>query len=304
MCYIFPIMLKRLALRYWPLAVLVVLVAAIFCMSRYAENRKAEHQDNAQASSPNAVISPNGNGQGAQNTNEPHKYPSWIDTFAWPEGATAWALFLTLMVIAWQSVETRAAADAAKDSIRLQEIALAQWPDIQIIGLVLLQRPESPNRLTLTMRWKVLNNTALPFTIHGIEIHLAKSTNAWEINRVKETETLPPGGGDLRNFYPFFVEVDLDEEETAEFLSNCVVITVQINVSYVDASGKSQERFFGDQYECTKTSMKTMDTWGKSPRKRIESDDSPSTIVARPVDIITHTDDGQESAEQNSPKPN
>ena len=53
--------------EYWPLAVLVVLVAAIFCMSRYAENRKAERKDNAQASSPNAVISPDGNGQGTQN---------------------------------------------------------------------------------------------------------------------------------------------------------------------------------------------------------------------------------------------
>jgi len=114
-------MLKRLALRYWPLAVLVVLVATIFCMSRYAENRKAKHQDNAQGSSPNTVISPNGNSQGAQNTNEPHKYPNWIDTFAWPEGATAWALFLTLLVIAWQSVETRAAVDAANSQIQFMK---------------------------------------------------------------------------------------------------------------------------------------------------------------------------------------
>jgi hypothetical protein len=92
---------------------LIILISAVLCMSRYAEDRKAEHQENAQGSSPNLVISPNGNGQSAQNANKPHQHPSWIDTFAWPEGATAWALFLTLLVIAWQSTETRAAASAA-----------------------------------------------------------------------------------------------------------------------------------------------------------------------------------------------
>jgi hypothetical protein len=106
-------MLKRLALKYWPMVLLVTLIGAVLYMSRYAENRKAEHQENAQVGGPNAVIPPNGNGQSTQNANKPHQYPNWIDTFTWPEGATTWALFLTLIVIAWQSTETRDAAKAA-----------------------------------------------------------------------------------------------------------------------------------------------------------------------------------------------
>jgi hypothetical protein len=112
-------MLKRLGLNYRPMVLLVILLGAVFYMSRYAENRKAEHQENAQAGSPNSVISPNGNGQSTQNANKPHQYPSWIDTFAWPDGATAWALFLTLLVIGWQSTETRRTADAALAQIQL-----------------------------------------------------------------------------------------------------------------------------------------------------------------------------------------
>lgn len=65
-------MLKRLALKYLVLVLLVILIGAVFCMSQYR-----------------------------------------INTFTWPEGAATWALFLTLLVIAWQSTETRDAAKAA-----------------------------------------------------------------------------------------------------------------------------------------------------------------------------------------------
>lgn len=100
-------------LDYWLLVVLVILVGAVFYMSRYTENCETEHQENANGRSPTTVISPNRPGQGTQNANETHQYPSWINTFAWPEGATAWALFLTLIVIAWQSSETKKTAKAA-----------------------------------------------------------------------------------------------------------------------------------------------------------------------------------------------
>jgi hypothetical protein len=106
-------MLKRLAFKYWPMVVLLVLIGAVLDVSRYAENRKTEHQENAQGSSPNAVISPNCDDQCAKNANKPHQAPNWIDMFTWPEGVGAWALLLTLVVIAWQSTETRDAAQYA-----------------------------------------------------------------------------------------------------------------------------------------------------------------------------------------------
>lgn len=111
-------MLKRLALKYWPLAFLFVLTVAVLCMSRYAESRKGDHQDNAPASSPGCSACATDADKGSKITNKPKYPPSWVDTFAWPEGVTGWALFLTLFVIAWQSVETRDAAKAANAQIK------------------------------------------------------------------------------------------------------------------------------------------------------------------------------------------
>jgi hypothetical protein len=110
-------MLKRLTLKYWPMALLLVLIVAVLCMSRYAENRKANYQNNAEAVGPKASVTQNNLSKGIQSTNKPEHSQSWIDTFTWPEGATAWALFLTLLVIAWQSVETHAAAEATVASV-------------------------------------------------------------------------------------------------------------------------------------------------------------------------------------------
>ena len=100
-------MFKRLAMKYWPMALLLILIVAVLCMSRYAENSKAENaQANASKSTQRAIES---------------LRPSWIETFAWPEGATAWALFLTLLVIAWQSTETREAAKSADAQIQMMK---------------------------------------------------------------------------------------------------------------------------------------------------------------------------------------
>jgi hypothetical protein len=111
-------MLKAMVLRYWPLAVVCVFVIAILAMSRYAEDRKDSNKNNAHQSSPSAPISPDDAGKTGENTDEAENPPSWIDTFAWPEGATVWALFLTLFVIGWQSAETRKAAVATQESAR------------------------------------------------------------------------------------------------------------------------------------------------------------------------------------------
>jgi hypothetical protein len=59
-------------MRYWPLLALALLLAAIIGMSLYADCAK----------------------------------PVWAKFVAWPEGVGAWAVILTMFVIAWQSMET------------------------------------------------------------------------------------------------------------------------------------------------------------------------------------------------------
>jgi hypothetical protein len=128
-------MMKAVAMKYLPIAILFVLVVAILCMSRYAENRKENHQNNANHINPAATVAPDKTANGARPADQSEDSPSWIDTFAWPDGVTAWALFLTLFIIAWQSVETHAAADATKASVEAakgQAALIREQVDTQI----------------------------------------------------------------------------------------------------------------------------------------------------------------------------
>jgi hypothetical protein len=45
--------------------------------------------------------------------NAERNFPRWYRLFSWPEGITAWAIILTLIVIAEQTSQTRVAAEAA-----------------------------------------------------------------------------------------------------------------------------------------------------------------------------------------------
>jgi hypothetical protein len=109
-------MLKRWALNYWPLAVLVVLVAAVLCMSQYAESRKAQYQNHAQVGSSKTSIAPPEADPNSNKANNTQQLPSWIESFTWTDGVTTWVLCLTLLVIGWQSNETRRTAQATADA--------------------------------------------------------------------------------------------------------------------------------------------------------------------------------------------
>jgi hypothetical protein len=53
---------------------------------------------------------------------DPKKYmPWWYVLIAWPDGIGAWAVILTVIVISWQSYETRKAAEATEIAVRLQK---------------------------------------------------------------------------------------------------------------------------------------------------------------------------------------
>lgn len=112
-------MLKAIAKKYLPLAILFVLVVATLGMSRYAETRKKNHQDNTNHIQRGPTITPDKATESAKETDKTEDSPSWIETFTWPDGVTTWALLLTLFVIAWQSTETRDAAKAANSQIQM-----------------------------------------------------------------------------------------------------------------------------------------------------------------------------------------
>ena len=124
----------------------------------------------------------------------------------------------------------------------MQQASMMQWVDIQPIETIVKpgSASGSPEIFTLTLRWKIVNNTPLPFTIRRVETHLCKDVKYWEIFVVDDDEIVPPARDGNRNFYPFFLEVDLNESETKEFLEKGILVTIQIEVSYVDATGRSK----------------------------------------------------------------
>jgi hypothetical protein len=154
--YNYRIMLKRLRLKYLPMAILFILIVAVLCMSRYAEDRKAKHQENANQVN-SVTLTPGKTNDGTEKTDETEDSPSWVGTFTWPEGVTAWALLLTLFVIAWQSTETR---DAAKSALLNAQVVInAERP-----YLVISVESPSPNQFVFTAK----NEGRTPARINSI----------------------------------------------------------------------------------------------------------------------------------------
>jgi len=143
------IMLKRLASKYWPMVVLLISIGAILGVSRYAEDRKAEKPNNTQASSPQTAVPPNNASKSAENVEKTKHGPDFVDTFTWPEGATAWALFLTLIVIAWQSTETRDAAKAANAQIKMMKQKERAQLMVEILPIETLEFDVNASRVKL-----------------------------------------------------------------------------------------------------------------------------------------------------------
>jgi hypothetical protein len=95
--------------RYWPLLLIVVILAAIMCMSQYADSAKERYEE-ATRQMQSAPVAKDNNGEAADNAEKPQKPPVWGKWVAFPEGVGAWAVILTLLAIAWQSIETSKAA--------------------------------------------------------------------------------------------------------------------------------------------------------------------------------------------------
>jgi hypothetical protein len=235
-------MLKRLALKYWPMLLFVLLIVAILCMSRYAENREAENPNNGRVSSPQATISPRDAGQGTQNANKPWHYPSWVDIFTWPEGATVWALFLTLLVIAWQSTETRAAAQSAERQIALQSVAMRQWVNIEPIKTV--TPPTFENPVEVTLEFQVLNKTDYLLTVKKIEAEVFYWGKA-RIFKVSGSDPVPPEKSSADGGLPFFLTLLVDRSKWPD---SGALFFVGGEITYLDCMDIERTQEFRDLF--------------------------------------------------------
>ena len=116
--------------RYWPLIVIVAILAAVVGVSQYAETTK-QHCEERASKVKAASIAKGDDSEASNNAEDACSPPVWARYFTWPEGAGAWAVILTLIAIAWQSIETR---DAAKGAfLNAQAVINAERPWIVVI---------------------------------------------------------------------------------------------------------------------------------------------------------------------------
>jgi len=186
------------------MVVLLILIGAILCMSRYAEHRKAENQNNTHASSEQTSVTPNDASKSTENADKTEHRPDFIDTFTWPEGATVWALFLTLIVIAWQSAETRSAAKATEDSaegVKSQSALMKRQADLMEKTLILQYRPKVVVRncvakdfnveigepIKCTLAFQLVNTGGSPASIIEGEMYLL-AVSAHDLNDIRFVE--------------------------------------------------------------------------------------------------------------------
>jgi hypothetical protein len=116
---------------------MVLLTILALAVPTVSEQQKPTGQQDARKSQRDAKqvdvpAAPITNNQATSYYEQPreNKPQGWHKLVTWPEGITAWAIMFTLGAIIWQAWETRVAAIAAKDSIKLQEAAMKQWVEL------------------------------------------------------------------------------------------------------------------------------------------------------------------------------
>lgn len=146
------------------LAILAFLLLGATIFVTIEDQRSAERAPQQTAQQPtSAVASGQGNQQSQGNTQKPSRnLPSLHRFFTWPDSMTAWAILLTLWAIAWQSNETKKAAEAAHMNAQAIVDAERAWM------LPKITQPDYREILLLTDRGDDWNlPIEITFTNHG-----------------------------------------------------------------------------------------------------------------------------------------
>jgi len=110
---ILPTVQRLLSFRYWILGSLAG--TAFIAFVAFQQHRAAQKYEHHRAEYCAALVAPVAQKEACiEKTASARDYLPWgYELVAWPEGITVWALLLTLMTIAMQTIETRKSADAA-----------------------------------------------------------------------------------------------------------------------------------------------------------------------------------------------
>jgi hypothetical protein len=187
-------MLKRFAI----LAAVSFAVAAVPAHDQLNGKHPTSQSQQSQIEPPAPVVAPGISNQATSDHQQDPKdrAQGWHKLVTWPEGITAWLVMLTFGAIVWQAWETRKAAEAARDGIRLQETAYSQW--VAFSNWSVEFREE---RHQLRIRVEIVNQTAFPLTLNRASITFGDRPNTVTVTLGEDFFLAPQ--------LPYLVDVDL-----------------------------------------------------------------------------------------------
>jgi hypothetical protein len=159
------------------LAILAVICFAVEAMP--AQNQvggkgpTSQRQQDARQPAPPSVASITNNQATSDYQQDGKDKPQrWHKFVTWPEGIATWAVVLTLIAISLQTWQTRRAAEAARDSIRLQETAYQQWVALRNWSIDFQEALHQ-----FRIRVEIVNQTSYPLTLNQASLTFGDAPN-------------------------------------------------------------------------------------------------------------------------------
>jgi hypothetical protein len=197
-----------------------------------------------------------------------------------------WWLFIatvgTLIAIACQARESAKATKAMLRSIKLQEIGLRQWVDVENwktgpteffnytvarTGGKVLARPES---VTIEIFFDVVNGSPRPLAVQKVftDVHI-EGRKGWQNSVSTDKSLVPPEGK-----HPITVQTTLVGDEIDRYILNKLLVSVSGRVFYKDGMGDENEQPFTQYIECGISGAKFTTYLGKAPTQKDQAENS------------------------------
>src|SRR5260370_3553965 len=109
----------------------------------------------------------------------------------------------------------------------LQEASMTQWVDMLPSGIRVETKSKSdpPDRVTINLHWKIVNNTSYPFTLPRVETTVCRVRD-WDVFGTNPDEVIAPKGEAGHNFYVFFVPLELTKSQTTDFFDTGIALSI------------------------------------------------------------------------------
>jgi hypothetical protein len=154
--------------------------------------------------------------------------PHWYTLPEW------WLCILgipTLGFLAWQALESRRAAQAARDSIRLQEAHMQQW--IDHTNWQRRYHKDGPTGHRLRVQFEIINPTGFPLTIPSGSVDFGLEGTKYSFLLRKDCRLTP------ENSHLIWVDIYFTEIQNTNYWNGArLLISIKGNFDHIELTGK------------------------------------------------------------------